>query len=43
MKPRCANASSRMRIEPHHTRLFPKFLGAQAYRLTGIAARCDCR
>jgi hypothetical protein len=30
-----------MRIEPHHTRLFPKFLGAQAYRLTGIAARCD--
>lgn len=25
----------------HATRLFPKFRGAAAYRLTGIAARCD--
>lgn len=30
-----------MQIEPHSTRLFPKNLGADAYRLTGIAARCD--
>jgi hypothetical protein len=30
-----------MAIEPHSTRLFPKQLGADAYRLTGVAARCD--
>jgi hypothetical protein len=30
-----------MRLEPHSTRLFPKHRGADAYRLTGIAARCD--
>ena len=25
----------------HSTRLFPKFRGAEAYRISGIAARCD--
>jgi hypothetical protein len=30
-----------MEPELHSTRLFPKNLGTQAYRLTGIAARCD--
>jgi len=28
-------------ISLHNTRLFPKHQGAAAYRLTGIAARCD--
>lgn len=28
-------------IHMHNTRLFPKNLGAAAYNLTGIAARCD--
>ncbi|HKL22132.1 MAG TPA: hypothetical protein VJ904_10015, partial [Tichowtungia sp.] len=28
-------------ITMHNTRLFPKNSGAAAYRLTGIAARCD--
>ena len=30
-----------LRINMHSTRLFPKNLGADSYRLTGIAARCD--
>ncbi len=30
-----------MGFTPHSTRLFPKFQGAEAYVLTGIAARCD--
>lgn len=29
------------RIVVHSTRLFPKYGGAEAYRLSGIAARCD--
>jgi hypothetical protein len=28
-------------IAMHNTRLFPKYEGADGYRLTGIAARCD--
>lgn len=30
-----------MFIDPHSTRLFPKNLGATAYQISGIAARCD--
>lgn len=30
-----------MFIDPHSTRLFPKNLGADAYQVSGIAARCD--
>ena len=30
-----------MSVAMHNTRLFPKGLGPGAYRLTGIAARCD--
>lgn len=30
-----------MRLEVHSTRLFPKYRGADQYRCTGIAARCD--
>ena len=29
------------RLTVHSTRLFPKYGGAEAYRLSGIAARCD--
>jgi len=34
-------ARSETRFCPLSTRLFPKFKGAEAYALTGIAARCD--
>ena len=33
--------SQPIEILMHNTRLFPKDVGAAAYRLTGIAARCD--
>ncbi len=37
----CLIARSEARLCPLSTRLFPKFKGADAYALTGIAARCD--
>ncbi len=35
------NVRSESAFQPLSTRLFPKFKGADAYALTGIAARCD--
>jgi hypothetical protein len=38
----CANVSAvRTEFQVHSTRLFPKGSGAEAYRITGIARRCD--
>ena len=37
----CSNVRSDPAFQPLSTRLFPKFEGADAYALTGIAARCD--
>lgn len=37
----CSHVHSKDEFIPLSTRLFPKFQGADAYRLSGIAARCD--
>lgn len=37
----CVSALSKAGFVPLSTRLFPKFKGAEAYHLTGIAGRCD--